>query len=155
MDTKPTNPTGVEAAVCDDIARRQQLGIQKYGGTVADNPLELREWLQHAYEECLDQAVYLKRAMAEIDRNRTGEDGLPVQRLVRLDDVIRIVSEHPEYPEPCPMLHEIAAKAAAEMDKEWVMHMVRETCRQTKEAILGDLKQSLHNAESIRAEIKP
>jgi hypothetical protein len=62
----PTNPTGVEAAVCEDIARRQQLGIQKYGGTVADNPAGLREWLQHAYEECLDQAVYLKRAMVEI-----------------------------------------------------------------------------------------
>ena len=63
------------------------------------------------------------------------------QCLVRLDDVIRIVSEHPEYPEPCPMLHEVAAKAAAEMDKEWVMHMVRETCRQTKEAILTGIKQ--------------
>lgn len=67
------------------------------------------------------------------------------QRLVRLDEVIRIVSEHPEYPEPCPMLHDVAAKAAAEMDKEWVMHMVRETCRQTKEAILADLKQSRPN----------
>ena len=65
----PTNPTGVEAAVCEDIAKRQQLGIGKYGGTVADNPAGLREWLQHAYEECLDQSVYLKRAMVEIDRN--------------------------------------------------------------------------------------
>jgi hypothetical protein len=64
----PTNPSGVEAAVCEDIAKRQQLGIQKYGVTVAENPLDLREWLQHAYEECLDQAVYLKRAMVEIDR---------------------------------------------------------------------------------------
>ena len=143
-----TEPTGIEAAVCEDIAKRQQLGIGKYGGTVADNPLDLREWLQHAYEECLDQAVYLKRAMAEIDRNRADEDGLSVQRPVRLVDVLRIVSEHPEYPEPCPMLHEIAAKAAAEMDKEWVMHMVRETCRQTKEAILDDLKQSRQNAKA-------
>ena len=67
----PTNPSGVEAAVCEDIAKRQQLGIGKYGGTVADNPAGLREWLQHAYEECLDQAVYLKRAMVEIDRNAT------------------------------------------------------------------------------------
>lgn len=65
----PTNPSGVEAAVCEDIAKRQQLGIVKYGGTVADNPAGLREWLQHAYEECLDQAVYLRRAMVEIDRN--------------------------------------------------------------------------------------
>jgi len=59
--------SGIEAAVCEDIAKRQKLGIQKYGVTVANNPLALREWLQHAYEECLDQAVYLKRAMAELD----------------------------------------------------------------------------------------
>lgn len=67
-------------------------------------------------------------------------------RLVRLAWVLRIVSDHPEYPDPCPMLHEVAAQAAAEMDKEWVMHMVRETCRQTKEAILADLKQFLPNS---------
>lgn len=77
--------------------------------------------------------------------------GVDVPRLVRLDDVIRIVSEHPEYPEPCPMLHDVASKAAAEMDKEWVMHMVRETCRQTKEAILADIKQSLPNEQSPSA----
>lgn len=60
-------PTGVEALVCEEIARRQQMGIEKYGTTVADNPLALREWLQHAYEETLDKAVYLRRAIAEID----------------------------------------------------------------------------------------
>jgi len=42
--------------------------MKKYGVSVADNPLDLRQWLNHAYEECLDQAVYLKRAMAELDR---------------------------------------------------------------------------------------
>ena len=62
-------PQGTEAKVVADIVARQQLGIAKYGKTVADNPLSLREWLQHAYEECLDQAVYLRRAMAELDKN--------------------------------------------------------------------------------------
>jgi len=61
-------PSGTEAAVCLDIMRRQQLGIVKYGTTVADNPLPLRDWLQHAYEETLDQAVYLRRAIEQIDR---------------------------------------------------------------------------------------
>lgn len=60
-------PTGIEALVCQEIALRQQLGIAKYKTTVADNPLVLREWLQHALEECIDQAVYLRRAIAEID----------------------------------------------------------------------------------------
>lgn len=59
--------SGIEKEVCEDIARRQQLGIAKYGTTVANNPLELKQWLQHAYEETLDKAVYLKRAIAEID----------------------------------------------------------------------------------------
>lgn len=59
---------GTEARVIADIAQRQAQGIAKYGTTVADNPLTLREWLQHAYEECLDQAVYLRRAIEEIDK---------------------------------------------------------------------------------------
>lgn len=59
--------TGTEANVCSDIANRQAMGIKKYGQTVAQNPLELKAWLQHAYEEALDQAIYLKRAIEEID----------------------------------------------------------------------------------------
>lgn len=59
--------SGIEARVCEDIAERQQKGIAKYGLTVAENPLPLKEWLQHAYEETLDNAIYLKRAIAEMD----------------------------------------------------------------------------------------
>lgn len=62
---------GTEARVCADIARRQQLGIAKYGQTVEKNPLKLKEWLQHAYEETLDKAVYLRRAIEEIDKQST------------------------------------------------------------------------------------
>jgi len=58
--------SGIEAEVCADIAARQAKGIEKYGVSVADNPLALREWLQHAYEETLDQAVYLKRAILKL-----------------------------------------------------------------------------------------
>ena len=61
--------TGTEAAVCRDITARQQLGVKKYGTTVAENPAPLRTWLQHAYEECLDMAIYLRRSMDEIDNN--------------------------------------------------------------------------------------
>ena len=58
--------TGIEAQVCRDITSRQALGVAKYGTTVADNPLTLEQWLFHAYEECLDQAVYLRRAIEEL-----------------------------------------------------------------------------------------
>jgi len=62
------DPTGTELRVCRDIAERQAMGRAKYGITVEDNPLTLREWLQHAYEETLDKAVYLRRAIEEIDK---------------------------------------------------------------------------------------
>ena len=56
-----------ETAVCRNIKDRQQLGIRKYGRTVAGNPLTERQWLQHAYEEALDMAIYLKRLLQEMD----------------------------------------------------------------------------------------
>lgn len=56
-----------ESIVCEDIKQRQLKGINKYRTTVANNKLTSREWLQHAYEECLDMAVYLKRLMQELD----------------------------------------------------------------------------------------
>lgn len=39
------------------------MGLAKYGTTVADNPLSHEQWLRHAYEEALDLAVYLRRAL--------------------------------------------------------------------------------------------
>lgn len=59
----------IEAMVAEDIYDRQSRGIAKYGMTVADNPLSLKEWLQHQYEELLDAAVYCKRAIVEIESN--------------------------------------------------------------------------------------
>ena len=56
-----------ESQVIADIQQRQQRGLAKYGTTVAANPLPLREWLQHQYEELLDAAIYCKRAMQEMD----------------------------------------------------------------------------------------
>ena len=62
--------TGTEARVCEMIAARQRLGIAKYGTTVQGNPLSLRQWLQHAMEEALDQAIYLARSIEELDKQR-------------------------------------------------------------------------------------
>ena len=62
--------TGTEARVCEMIAARQRLGVAKYGMTVQGNPLSLRQWLQHAMEEALDQAIYLARSIEELDKQR-------------------------------------------------------------------------------------
>ena len=75
MDTPPvavngTTVNGTEARVCLDIAKRQSLGMQKYKISVEANPLRTRDWLQHAYEEALDMAIYLKRTIEEIDKTQ-------------------------------------------------------------------------------------
>ena len=55
--------TGTEADVCADIAARQRMGVAKYGTTLRGAPLSRKQVLRHAYEECLDLALYLKREM--------------------------------------------------------------------------------------------
>jgi hypothetical protein len=62
--------SGTELRVCQLIAERQMQGIEKYGTTVHANPLTLRDWLQHALEESLDHAIYLQRAIEELDKQK-------------------------------------------------------------------------------------
>jgi hypothetical protein len=65
---KEDRTDSIVEAVRADLLRRSQLGIKKYGTTLADNPLDLKQWLQHAYEETLDNANYLKRAIMELEK---------------------------------------------------------------------------------------
>ncbi len=60
---------GIIQRVCADLQQRSEKGIAKYGVTLDRTDLSLRDWLQHAYEETLDQANYLKRAIVAIDEN--------------------------------------------------------------------------------------
>lgn len=46
-----------------DMANRSALGIAKYGTTLARTDLTETQWLQHAYEEALDLALYLRRLL--------------------------------------------------------------------------------------------
>lgn len=46
---------------------RSRVGIEKYGTTLAGNPLSLIEWLEHAKEEAMDQVLYLQRAIDELN----------------------------------------------------------------------------------------
>lgn len=49
--------------VIKDLNERSKIGVVKYKTTLDVSNMELTEWLQHAYEECLDQANYLKGAL--------------------------------------------------------------------------------------------
>jgi hypothetical protein len=67
--TKPQQAMShIEAQVYADIEALQQKGGTKCSPPVAVHPLELKAWFQHAYEECLEQAAYLKRAIQELER---------------------------------------------------------------------------------------
>jgi hypothetical protein len=70
--------TGIEAAVCADIAKRQRRGIAKYGKTVIGNPLPFLAWLTHFYEELLDAAVYAKRIIHEHENQAENHGGASV-----------------------------------------------------------------------------
>lgn len=50
-----------------DLEKREAMGIQKYGTSVDDAPLTQEQWMQHAYEEALDFAVYLKKMMSNAE----------------------------------------------------------------------------------------
>ena len=47
--------------VIDDILFREEKGRAEYGTTMDRKDLSEEQWLQHAYEEALDLAIYLKK----------------------------------------------------------------------------------------------
>lgn len=49
--------------VIQDLQKREKRGLSKYGTTMDRTDLNHTEWLQHAYEEALDMALYLKKAI--------------------------------------------------------------------------------------------
>jgi hypothetical protein len=49
-----------------DLIERSKVGIEKYNTTLDRTDIDLKGWLQHAYEETLDKALYLKRAIREL-----------------------------------------------------------------------------------------
>lgn len=60
-------PDPIVEAVRADLLRRSQIGLGKYGVGLDREDLNLRDWIQHSYEETLDLANYLKRIIVELD----------------------------------------------------------------------------------------
>jgi hypothetical protein len=84
MSNDPANYlSGTELRVCQLIAERQMRGIAKYGTTVSDNPLPLRAWLRHALEETLDNAIYLQRAIEELDNTEPPPRQKTIEELMK------------------------------------------------------------------------
>jgi hypothetical protein len=54
------------SSVMKDLRERERKGYLQYGTTVDRTDYDHIMWLQEAYEECLDMAVYLKSAINKI-----------------------------------------------------------------------------------------
>jgi hypothetical protein len=52
--------------VISDLEDREALGINKYGTDCDRADYELIDWLQEAYEETLDKAMYLQAAIKKL-----------------------------------------------------------------------------------------
>jgi hypothetical protein len=56
--------------VIDDILFREEKGRAEYGTTMDRKDLTEEQWLQHAYEEALDLAIYLKKIIKTRSENK-------------------------------------------------------------------------------------
>jgi len=59
--------------VIAELEAREAKGIDTYGTTLDRTDLTRSEWLQHAYEEALDLALYLKKLKIEEDAKHKEE----------------------------------------------------------------------------------
>jgi hypothetical protein len=55
------NKDSVVYRIAHLLKNRSETGIRKYGTTLDRTDLEIKQWIDHAIEECLDQALYLQR----------------------------------------------------------------------------------------------
>jgi len=61
------------AQVVAELEARELKGLDTYGTTLDRTDLTRSQWLQHAYEEALDLALYLKKLKIEEDDKRIGD----------------------------------------------------------------------------------
>lgn len=57
----PNKKDPIVEQVITKYRKRSQLGIKKYGTTLAENELTQEQWLTHLQEELMDAVVYLEK----------------------------------------------------------------------------------------------
>ncbi len=53
----------IEDEVCKKIQARSDVGKKKYGVTMEEEVLSIRQWLVHLQEELMDAAVYVEKLL--------------------------------------------------------------------------------------------
>lgn len=64
------------------------------------------------------------------------------ERVFPLQQLVRLIESEPEYPDPCPQLRKLIFDAVAAQDEEWILHMMRQAVRQTKECIIKRIQDA-------------
>lgn len=65
-ETPEPETSFILSEVINDLKKREQVGIKKYGTTVDRSDLSIEEWMQHFYEELLDGAVYARKILQDM-----------------------------------------------------------------------------------------
>lgn len=58
----------IEDKLCEEIQRRAELGLKKYGVTMERTDLSELDWLRHARDEAMDLCVYLTRLIVDKEK---------------------------------------------------------------------------------------
>lgn len=61
------SPDPVIEQLVDELRRRSEYGLKKYGVPLSREDLTLKDWLKHALEETLDNAGYLQCAINKLE----------------------------------------------------------------------------------------
>lgn len=64
MDPTITDP--IVDQVIAKYKQRSEVGIKKYGTTLASNKLSLAQWIMHVQEELMDATLYLEKLKEEL-----------------------------------------------------------------------------------------
>jgi len=59
--------------VVDKFVGRSDVGFEKYGVTLEEDPSEMLEWLNHLQEELMDAVLYLQKAKEKYEATSSEE----------------------------------------------------------------------------------
>ena len=59
--------SSIEDEVCKKIQARSDVGKEKYGVTMEEEILSIREWLNHLQQELMDAAVYVEKLLGMVE----------------------------------------------------------------------------------------
>ncbi len=57
----------IEEQVCEKILQRSEVGKKKYGVSMEEEVLSIRQWLIHLQEELMDAAVYVEKLLEMVE----------------------------------------------------------------------------------------